>query len=171
LRGMIMRRFGQEIQSGVGVRTSVWGASDNVNQKFTGQERDAETNLDFFQARYLSSGLGRFMSPDPGNAGADLTNPQSWNGYAYVLNNPLNLIDPSGTDGLSPGDPGDPGEGCDDDWCLGFPPSLGPGTGGPVSAPPPPTQTESGGGNTLPSGSPLGGETLGMWFWGVWFAN
>ena len=88
--------FGQEIQSGVGVRTSVWGASDNVNQKFTGQERDGETNLDFFQARYLSSGLGRFMSPDPGNAGADPTNPQGWNGYAYVLNNPLNMVDPSG---------------------------------------------------------------------------
>jgi RHS repeat-associated protein len=154
--------FGQEIPSGVGVRTSVWGPSDNANQKFTGQERDAETNLDFSQARYLSSGLGRFMSPDPHSAGAALTNPQSWNGYAYVLNDPLDMIDPSGTDGLSPGDPGDPGEGCDDDWCLGFPPSLGPGTGGPVNTPPPPTQTESGGGNTLPPGSPLGGETLGI---------
>ena len=93
--------FGQEIPSGVGVRTSVWGASDNVNQKFTGQERDGETNLDFFQARYLSSGLGRFMSPDPGNAGADLTNPQSWNAYAYVLGNPLNSMDPTGMDTIN----------------------------------------------------------------------
>jgi RHS repeat-associated protein len=88
--------FGQEIQAGVGPRTSLWGGSDNVNQKFTGQERDGETNLDFFQARYLSSGLGRFVSPDPHSAGAALTNPQSWNGYAYVLNNPLTATDPSG---------------------------------------------------------------------------
>jgi len=148
--------FGQEIQAGVGPRTSLWGASDNVNQKFTGQERDGETNLDFFQARYLSSGLGRFMRSDPGNAGADPTNPQSWNGYAYVLNNPLTMIDPSGTD------PGD-GDGCDDgdDWCDGYPWPTG--TGGPVSPPPPPpTQTESGGGNTLPRGSFPGGETLGL---------
>jgi RHS repeat-associated protein len=148
--------FGQEIPSGVGVRTSVWGPSDNVNQKFTAQERDAETNLDFFQARYLSSGLGRFMSPDPGNAGADATNPQSWNGYAYVLNNPLTMTDPSGMD------PGD-GDGCDDgdDWCDGYPWPAG--TGGPPSPPPPPpTQTESGGGNTLPPGSFPNGETLGM---------
>jgi hypothetical protein len=46
----------------------------------------------------MSAGLGRFMSADPGNAGADFTNPQSWNGYAYVLGNPLGLVDPSGMD-------------------------------------------------------------------------
>jgi RHS repeat-associated protein len=86
--------FGQEIPAGVDGRTPVWGAGDNVNQKFTGQERDADTNLDFFQARYMSAGLGRFMSADPYNAGADLTNPQSWNGHAYVLGNPLALVDP-----------------------------------------------------------------------------
>jgi hypothetical protein len=44
----------------------------------------------------MSAGLGRFMSPDPANAGADFTNPQSWNGYGYVLGNPLALVDPSG---------------------------------------------------------------------------
>ncbi|MGH9691919.1 MAG: hypothetical protein ACRD4C_12715, partial [Candidatus Acidiferrales bacterium] len=35
------------------------------------------------------------MSPDPGNAGADPGNPQSWNMYSYVLNNPLGIVDPS----------------------------------------------------------------------------
>jgi RHS repeat-associated protein len=65
---------------------------------YTGQERDAETNLDFFQARYMSSGLARFMSPDPYNAGADLTNPQSWNGYGYVGGQPLVYTDPTGED-------------------------------------------------------------------------
>jgi GH24 family phage-related lysozyme (muramidase) len=51
----------------------------------------------------MSAGLGRFMSPDPGNAGADFTNPQSWNGYAYVLGNPLGNTDPSGDDTCSDG--------------------------------------------------------------------
>jgi RHS repeat-associated protein len=89
--------FGQEIPLGIGIRTAApWGASDNVETKFTGQVRDTETNLDFFNARYLSGGLGRFMSVDPGNAGADVANPQSWNGYGYVLGNPLQLVDPSG---------------------------------------------------------------------------
>jgi hypothetical protein len=52
--------------------------------------------VDFFSARYFTGTLGRFNSPDPGNAGADLTNPQSWNGYGYVWGNPLNATDPSG---------------------------------------------------------------------------
>jgi RHS repeat-associated protein len=69
---------------------------DTVRQKFTGQERDNESYLDFFQARYFSGIQGRFTSPDPGNAGADPSDPQSWNGYAYVSNNPLSYTDPSG---------------------------------------------------------------------------
>jgi RHS repeat-associated protein len=69
---------------------------DTVRQKFTGQERDNESYLDFFQARYFSGIQGRFTSPDPGNAGADPSDPQSWNGYAYVSGNPLAFTDPSG---------------------------------------------------------------------------
>jgi RHS repeat-associated protein len=64
--------------------------------KFTGKERDSESGLDNFDFRYNSSSLGRFMSPDP--LGGSISNPQSLNGYAYVLNNPLNLIDPLGLD-------------------------------------------------------------------------
>jgi RHS repeat-associated protein len=66
--------------------------------QFTGKERDSESGLDNFGARYDSSSMGRFMSPDPSNAGASLDTPQSWNAYSYVLNNPLNYIDPSGMD-------------------------------------------------------------------------
>ncbi len=44
-------------------------------QKFTGKERDSESGLDNFGARYDSSQYGRFMTPDPGNAGADPYNP------------------------------------------------------------------------------------------------
>ena len=69
---------------------------DVIRQQITGAERDSETGLDFLQARYLSSMQGRFMSPDPGGAGSDPFDPQSWNGYTYALNNPLVNVDPSG---------------------------------------------------------------------------
>ena len=67
--------------------------------KFTGDERDSETNLDLTWFRQYSSQLGRWMHPDPaGLAAVDTTNPQSWNRYSYVLNSPLTLIDPLGLD-------------------------------------------------------------------------
>jgi RHS repeat-associated protein len=62
--------------------------------KFTGKERDAESGLDNFEARYFGSSMGRFMSPDP--MGGDTKDPQSLNRYAYVRNNPLKLTDPTG---------------------------------------------------------------------------
>jgi RHS repeat-associated protein len=66
------------------------------NYKFTGKERDAESGLDNFGARYDSSSLGRFMSVDPSRQSANPANPQSWNRYAYALNNPLAYIDRNG---------------------------------------------------------------------------
>jgi RHS repeat-associated protein len=63
--------------------------------RFTGKERDAESGLDDFGARYYASTMGRFMSPDSSGY-SGLTNPQSWNLYAYTLNNPLRYVDPSG---------------------------------------------------------------------------
>jgi len=71
-------------------------ASDGVEQKFTGQIRDSETGMDFSPARYYASAVVRFTSPDSMNLGADPTDPQSWNAYAYVRNNPLALVDPMG---------------------------------------------------------------------------
>jgi len=66
---------------------------------FTGKERDSESNLDNFGARYDSSALGRFMSPDPdGEGAANPGYPQTWNMYSYVRNNPLNATDPDGLD-------------------------------------------------------------------------
>jgi len=64
--------------------------------KFTGKERDAESGLDNFGARYDSSSLGRFMTPDPLMASAHVSNPQTWNRYSYALNNPLRITDPEG---------------------------------------------------------------------------
>jgi RHS repeat-associated protein len=66
------------------------------NYKFTGKERDTESGLDFFGARYFASTLGRFVSPDPLLNSGQPWNPQSWNRYAYVENNPLRYTDPLG---------------------------------------------------------------------------
>jgi RHS repeat-associated protein len=70
------------------------------NYKFTGLERDGETGNDHTLHRMYESSLGRWLSPDP--LAGDITNPQSLNRYAYVLNNATSLTDPTG---LTP--PGD----------------------------------------------------------------
>jgi RHS repeat-associated protein len=64
---------------------------------YTGKERDTESGLDYFGARYYSSSTGGFMSADPsGLVYADIPNPQSFNLYSYARNNPLTNIDPNG---------------------------------------------------------------------------
>ena len=84
--------FGEEIQ-----RAS-YGA-DQVRKQFTGYEKDDETDLDFAQARYFNSGFGRFSSPDPLYFTAErLIDPQQFNLYVYVRNNPLKYIDINGED-------------------------------------------------------------------------
>lgn len=65
-------------------------------RQFTGKERDAETGLDWFTKRYLSSAQGRFTSPDP--LGGHLEDPQTFNRYAYARNNPLRFTDSTGLD-------------------------------------------------------------------------
>jgi RHS repeat-associated protein len=71
-------------------------SADTNHYKFTGQERDSESNLDYFKARHYSFTAGRFMSPDPYNGSMDPSNPQSFNRYSYVGNNPLGFTDPTG---------------------------------------------------------------------------
>jgi RHS repeat-associated protein len=62
-----------------------------TKEGFTGKERDAETSLDYFGARYYMAALGRFGSLDP------LAEKHSgWSPYSYVLGNPLSLVDPDG---------------------------------------------------------------------------
>jgi RHS repeat-associated protein len=70
------------------------GGGTGTTHKFTGKERDSETGLDSMGARYYGNVLGRFMTTDP--LGERLADPQTLNKYAYVRNNPVNLIDPTG---------------------------------------------------------------------------
>ena len=72
--------------------------------KFTGKERDTESGLDYFGARYYGSNMGRWMSPDWADKPeavpySSLDNPQSLNLHGYVLNNPLSKADPDGHEG------------------------------------------------------------------------
>lgn len=92
--------FGQEIQNGNPIPPEVSSGSSSAF-KFTGKERDTESGLDYFGARYYGSSMGRFMSPDWSAKAepvpyAKLSNPQSLNLYSYVGNNPLRAVDPDG---------------------------------------------------------------------------
>jgi RHS repeat-associated protein len=69
---------------------------------FAGEARgdgNPSNSIYWFPERTLRTSQGRWLSPDPaGMAAADPSNPQSWNRYVYVLNNPLIAIDPNGLD-------------------------------------------------------------------------
>jgi RHS repeat-associated protein len=65
-------------------------------QRFTGQQRDAEENLDYFNARSYQTRTGRMTTTDP--VFSALFVPQRWNRYTYALNNPLSYVDPDGRD-------------------------------------------------------------------------
>jgi RHS repeat-associated protein len=104
--------FGKAIPNGVSGRTTGLGYQTNnyldpLKPGFTGKDRDGETGLDYFIARYYSGAQGRFTSTDPLNIPnlqqlapekfAKVTaNPQNWNAYTYAHNNPLAKLDPDG---------------------------------------------------------------------------
>jgi RHS repeat-associated protein len=92
--------FGEEVSAEVGGRTTGQGyISNNVRQHFIGKERDSETELDYFGARYYSQKVGRFISVDPINlTHARLYDPQRINLYSYCRGNPLKYLDPDGRD-------------------------------------------------------------------------
>ena len=74
---------------------------DALHTQFTGKERDSESGLDNFGARYNSSAMGRFMSPDWSSAPmgvpyADFGDPQRLNLYSYAKNRPLTYLDRDG---------------------------------------------------------------------------
>lgn len=76
-----------------------YGQDASVTLKFTGKERDTESGLDYMEARYYGSSMGRMMSPDPVFISIDrIRDPQGLNLYAYARNNPLSITDPTGLD-------------------------------------------------------------------------
>ena len=82
-----------------------YAQTGTTDLSFTGQTQDTASGYYDFLMRQQSPSQGRWMVPDPaGRAAVDITNPQTWNRYAYVGNNPLNYIDPLG---LSCEDPHD----------------------------------------------------------------
>jgi RHS repeat-associated protein len=125
--------FGQELLSGQVQNTidRVNGDGTNNRYKFTGKERDSESGLDYFGARYYASAMGRWMSPDwSSNPEAvpysHLDDPQSLNLYGYVRNNPLSKPDldghgcpPDCGDGLNDSMAGTPFEGHGKDLIQG----------------------------------------------------
>jgi RHS repeat-associated protein len=90
--------FGEAIPTGIGGRTLTMGYEqpDGINQKFTAKERDTESGLDNFGVRYFGSNVGRFTSADNFLNDTTARDPQSWNLYTYVRNNPLRYVDPTG---------------------------------------------------------------------------
>lgn len=76
-----------------GVPTESNGALDQPFG-YTGEQRDPEAGLSYLRARYYDPATGRFLSRDPVTGLAAV--PQTLNGYPYVVNNPVNLTDPSG---------------------------------------------------------------------------
>ena len=132
-----------------------------TTHKFTGYDRDSVSGLDYANARYYNSGLGRFMSVD--RASGDITTPQSLNRYAYVGNNPLNATDPSGLvcQSLDGGDCGGIGI-IGWDWGGGDGGGDGPvGHPGPLESGPMGTSPNPPNG-TLTSDDPFSGETNGI---------
>jgi RHS repeat-associated protein len=77
--------FGEEITS-----------TANNEYKFASTYRDSATGLDYAINRYYASGTARFLTPDPYQASGGPASPQSWNRYAYVVNDPVNHLDPTG---------------------------------------------------------------------------
>ena len=90
--------FGEELFAPTSSRTAVQGyvSGDSVRQQFTSKERDVQTRLDYFIHRYYGSIEGRFTSADGPFVDQSEPDPQSWNLYTYVGNNPTNALDPLG---------------------------------------------------------------------------
>jgi RHS repeat-associated protein len=136
-----------------------FGESSNTSAalNFTGQRQDTVSGLYDFLFREYSPVQGRWISPDRAGLGAvSMANPQSWNRYAYVLNNPMALTDPTGLCSSLTGS-----DGTDDCGDGGWGAGVG-GTGW-TGCPPSAESCGGGGGFGYGGGTGAGG---GWDFWG-----
>ncbi len=90
--------FGEKVDSSAGLRSSTqgFGKSSSVRQGYALTEKDDATGLDHTWFRKNENQAGRWTSPDPYNGSMSIGNPQSFNRYSYVENEPTNFVDPSG---------------------------------------------------------------------------
>ena len=105
--------FGEELGAGTGapgsptgMRTAAQGysAADNVRQRYADTRLDEATGLDHTLWRKLETRSGRWTTPDPYGRSMRVPDPQSFNRYAYVHNDPVNFVDPSGLNEEGPYD-------------------------------------------------------------------
>ena len=118
--------------------------ADQDNAHFADLERDAESGTEHAQFRNYTSRQGRWLAPDPYTGSYDATNPQSMNRYAYVLNNPMSSVDPSGLFTLPP---------CaatGTEGCISWPCWMVPGCSSQPSGPPPGSQNPGSGPGAAP---------------------
>jgi RHS repeat-associated protein len=89
--------FGGEVGANVGLRTpgQKYDINDSTRHRYALTERDA-TGLDHTWWRKYDSSSGRWTSPDPYKGSMSVNDPQSFNRYSYVENDPVNFVDPSG---------------------------------------------------------------------------
>lgn len=89
--------FGEELSSTVGLRSTTlgYGQADAIKQKYAGMEAD-ETGLSHTLWRQYDGKSGRWTSPDPYGGSMTTADPQSFNRYSYVNNDPVNKVDPLG---------------------------------------------------------------------------
>lgn len=124
-------------------------------ERFAGQERDGETGLDFLNARMLGPRHGRFTTVDVGPP--VLSDPRTFNRYAYALSNPLSYVDPSGMQAAA--------NGCRTQ------PSSAEGVLATITCPPGDTTPAQGGGGfglwmAIWPGAPAGSSSSGSGAWG-----
>ena len=89
--------FGEELGSGVGMRTpgQGYGAADGISKKYAGMETDA-TGMAHTLWRKYDQFSGRWTTTDPYGGSMTVADPQSFNRYTYVNNDPVNSVDPTG---------------------------------------------------------------------------
>lgn len=133
-KSMVTDRLGSVVKSGTeSLSYYPYGEqrTGNANadrEKFATYSRDAVSGLDYAQNRYYSSQFGRFTTADPYTMNGGSQNPQVWNRYSYVEDDPANLLDPKGLYSCGP-------EGCGDEpGCDDLRTKKAPGTGPCVTA-------------------------------------
>ena len=90
--------FGEGLEANVGMRLASqgYGGADGVTKKYAGMENDSGTNMAHTLWRKYDQRSGRWTTTDPYTGSMNISDPQSFNRYVYVNNDPMNCVDPTG---------------------------------------------------------------------------